>query len=258
MNQQRDEDMANQAAYNARQNERFQGLSGVQAGLHSAAPHVYTAINQVTAIMAGEGIAKGRKNEQQGYRFRGIDDIYCALARHLATAKLCILPRVLERTMTERPTKSGGVSTYVVLTVAFDLVSAVDGSTHTITTMGEAMDTADKATNKAMSAAMKYACLLAFQIPTEGDNDTDASHHEKAPPTLEKQLEASVAWGAWEAAQIKGLRAASTPGALLSVWTAVHAAVKDKAPEATVKRLTAVKDEMKAKLGNGHASAEAR
>jgi hypothetical protein len=50
-----------------------------------------------------------------------------------------------------------------------------------VQTYGEAMDSADKATNKAMSAAYKYAAFLAFCIPTEGDNDADATTHEPAP-----------------------------------------------------------------------------
>jgi hypothetical protein len=146
------------------------------------APHVYKAITAVTAAMARDGISKARRNEQQGYQFRGIDELYNALSSVLAENHLCILPRVLERSVTERATRSGGVSTYVVLDVEFDLVSSVDGSKHTIRTMGEAMDSADKATNKAMSAAMKYACLMAFQIPTEGDNDADYKHPQKAAP----------------------------------------------------------------------------
>lgn len=216
--------------------------------------HVYEAINAVTAAMSREGLAKGRKNEQQGYKFRGIDDVYNALSAHLAANKLCILPRVLDRTVTERPTKSGGVSTYVVLTVAFDLVSAVDGSMHTITTMGEAMDTADKATNKAMSAAMKYACLMAFQIPTEGDNDADFSHHEKG--SLERQLSASVEWGAWEQERASELRSARTMGELQERWAATYEAGA-KSPNGTLKRLAGVKDEQKLALSprNG---AEAR
>lgn len=40
------------------------------------------------------------------------------------------------------------------------------------------MDSGDKATNKAMSAAYKYAAFQAFAIPTEGDNDADGSTHE--------------------------------------------------------------------------------
>lgn len=210
-------------------------------------PHVYEAVTQVTAIMASEGIPKSRKNEQQNYRFRGIDDVFFALSRHLAAAKLCILPRVMDRKVVERPTKSGGVSTYVVLEVEFDLVSSLDGSKHTIRTMGEAMDTADKATNKAMSAAMKYACLLAFQIPTEGDNDADASHIEPAPleRDLVPALQASVAWGSKELEMAKQLKSATTPGALLEAWSEVSTKAKG-APNGTLKRLAAVKDDCKA------------
>lgn len=209
------------------------------------APHVYQAISEVTAAMAREGIAKSRKNEQQGYRFRGIDEVYNALSAHLAAAKLCILPRVTSRTVTERPTKNGGLSTYVVLAVDFDLASAVDGSKHTISTMGEAMDSADKATNKAMSAAMKYACLMVFQIPTEGDNDADAHHIEKAP--LERQLAASVEWGEWEKAKASVLRAARSMGDLQECWGAIYEA-GSKSPNGTLKRLSAIKDEMKTAL----------
>jgi hypothetical protein len=64
--------------------------------------------------------------------------------------------------------------------VRFDFVSADDGSMHEVVTFGEAMDSGDKATNKAMSAAYKYACMQAFCIPTEGDNDADAKTHEVA------------------------------------------------------------------------------
>ncbi len=208
--------------------------------------HVYEAINQVTAAMASEGLGKTRKNDQQGYRFRGIDDVYNAIARHLASAKLCMLPRVASRSVTERPTKTGGVSTYVVLEVDFTLVSAVDGSSHCIRTIGEAMDTADKATNKAMSAAMKYACLLAFQIPTEGDNDADAHHHAPAAP-LEKQLASSIAWGALEKQLADLLRAATTKGELMEAWTAVLEQART-APNGTLARLASVKDDLKLKL----------
>ena len=144
-------------------------------------PHVYKAIADVMGELAKVGIQKNNKNTQQGYKFRGIDDVYNALAPLLARMKLLILPRVLNRSVTERETKSGGVLFYVVLDVEFDLVSGIDGSKHTVRVCGEAMDSGDKATNKAMSAAYKYACMEAFCIPTEGDNDADATTHELAP-----------------------------------------------------------------------------
>lgn len=146
---------------------------------------VYKAINAVSQAMAREGIAKNSKNQSQGYAFRGIDACLTALAPHLAEQKLCILPRVMSRTVTERETKSGGVLFYTTLMVEFDFVSAIDGSKHTVCTAGEAMDSGDKSTNKAMSAAYKYAALQAFCIPTEGDNDADA--HSPAPVPAQRQ-----------------------------------------------------------------------
>lgn len=144
-------------------------------------PHVYTAIAEVMATIAKEGISKDRKNEQQGYAFRGIDDVYNALAPILSGAGLCLLPYVKERQVVERQTQRGGVLFYVTVTVDFHLVSSVDGSSHVISVVGEAMDSGDKATNKAMSAAYKYACMQAFCIPTEGDNDADRTTHDVAP-----------------------------------------------------------------------------
>ena len=146
----------------------------------TASPAVYQAIAAVMKDMAAEGIGKSRKNQQQNYNFRGIDDVYNALAPILARHQLCMLPRILSREVVERATKSGGVLFYTTVEAEFDLVSAVDGSKHTIRTVGEAMDSADKSSNKAMSAAYKYAAMQAFCIPTEGDNDADAHTHEVA------------------------------------------------------------------------------
>ena len=149
----------------------------------SPVPHVYKAIAEVMATIGKEGIAKDRKNDQQGYKFRGIDDVYNALAPILSGAGLCMLPFVKDRQVTERQTKSGGMLFYVTVAVDFALVSSVDGSSHTISVVGEAMDSGDKATNKAMSAAYKYACMQAFCIPTEGDNDADKTTHVVTPST---------------------------------------------------------------------------
>jgi hypothetical protein len=135
---------------------------------------VYEAICKVQSDLAHTGITKDRKNTQQGYNFRGIDDVYNALSPLLAKHGLCILPRVLTRECQERTTAKGGVLFYVTVEAEFDFVCAEDGSKHIVRTFGEAMDSADKATNKAMSAAYKYAAFQAFAIPTEADNDADA------------------------------------------------------------------------------------
>lgn len=148
---------------------------------------IYESINKIQAALAKTGISKDRKNQQQGYAFRGIDDVYGALAPLLAEHGVCVFPRATERTCVERQTQRGGALFYVTVRVEFDFVSSIDGSVHTCITYGEAMDSADKATNKAMSAAYKYACLQTFCIPTEGDNDADATTHDIAPRTPRAQ-----------------------------------------------------------------------
>jgi hypothetical protein len=135
---------------------------------------VYAAINAVQKQLAVTGISKSRSNTQQGYKFRGIDDVYNALAPVLAKHKLVIIPRIDSREVVERQTAKGGVLFNVTVAARFMFVSAQDGSRVTVRTYGEAMDSADKATNKAMSAAYKYAAFQTFCIPTEGDNDADA------------------------------------------------------------------------------------
>ena len=141
---------------------------------------VYQAISAVMKDLSKEGVSKDRNNAQQGYKFRGIDDMYNALAPCLSRAGLVILPRCLSREVVQHTSAKGNALFYVTVDVEFDLVAAEDGSKHTVKMYGEAMDSADKATNKAMSAAYKYMAMEVFCIPTEGDNDADSTTHEVA------------------------------------------------------------------------------
>lgn len=146
---------------------------------------VYKAINAVQSELSTIGIVKDKRNSQGvGYNFRGIDDVYNAIAPLLAKHGLCILPRVLARECIERTSKSGGALFYITVEAEFDFVSSLDGTKHTVKTFGEAMDSGDKATNKAMSAAYKYACFQAFSIPTESREDADYQTHEVMPPSI--------------------------------------------------------------------------
>lgn len=149
---------------------------------NDAAPHVIRAMNLVSARLAEEGIRKSRSNSQQGYKFRGIDEVLNALSAIISSEKLVIVPHVQTRDVTERQTKSGGALFSVVVRVEYTFISAEDGSREVVGPFdGEAMDSADKATNKAMSAAYKYMAIQTFCIPTEGDNDADATTHEVVP-----------------------------------------------------------------------------
>ena len=207
---------------------------------------VYHAIAAVMAEIGTSGISKDRKNQQQGYNFRGIDEVYNALSPILSKHKLCILPRILAREVVERQTKSGGTLFYVTVEAEFDLVSAEDGSKHVIRTFGEAMDSADKATNKAMSAAYKYAAMQAFCIPTEGDNDADAHTYEVAPSSAPAAPVASPKKSFVE--YHASITSAVDLQALVEAWNAIN---DDKAiPKKDRADLLLSKDQRKIELTN--------
>lgn len=155
--------------------------------------NVYQKIAAVMADLSKEGIGKDRKNQQQGYSFRGIDDVLNTLSRLLSKHGLVVLPEVTEHHQVERATMKGNPIFYSFVKVNFHYIDIDDPtSRHTVTTWGEAMDSADKSTNKAMSAAYKYSAILAFCIPTIGDEgDADSVTHEVAPkPVSAEQAKA--------------------------------------------------------------------
>lgn len=144
------------------------------------APKVYGAIQSVMKELGRDGISKAHRNKQQGFDFRGIDDVYAALNVALVAHGLLMLPRVSERTLTQRTAKQGGTLFCVAIRLEIDLVAVADGSKHTISAYGEGMDSGDKATSKAESIAFKYAAFQAFCIPVDGVPDTDSESPEPA------------------------------------------------------------------------------
>lgn len=125
---------------------------------------IYKAI---PAIMAEIGhIGKDKRNAQQGFMFRGIDQVMNTMKPLLAKHGVFVVPEVVETTREERLTKSGGNIIYTIHKVNYHFV-ADDGSEVVATVFGEGMDSADKSSNKAMAVAFKYACFQVFCIPTE-------------------------------------------------------------------------------------------
>ena len=131
------------------------------------------------ALKETDSISKGRKNQMQGYNFRGIDDIYNSIHSVLAKNQIFTASEIVEKERIEWETQKGGRMTEYVIQIRWRFYTT-DGSYVTTETVGQAMDSGDKAANKAMSAAHKYAFLQIFAIPTEGDNDTENHSHEPA------------------------------------------------------------------------------
>jgi hypothetical protein len=146
------------------------------------------------------------------------------LARH----RLCILPRVLERTSCERRGASAHpgetLLLSVTLKVAFDIVSARDGSANTIEAYGEALDAGDKATSKAMSAAFKYAVLQAFCVPVQGSEDADASSYRLKAG--DEQPDPDQGWEQWSRDIRDMVRICETPEALDRVQSTYRAQLR--------------------------------
>lgn len=147
---------------------------------------VYEAILDIMAEM--EPITKDKTNTQQGFKFRGIDDVYNHLQSRMAKHGVFSVPKVLDAKTEERTTKNGGLNLFRILTIQYEFFGR-DGSSFTAIVQGEAADMGDKASNKAMAIAHKYALIQVFAIPT-ADIDPDAdTPPEMKPPTKSKPPE---------------------------------------------------------------------
>ena len=133
---------------------------------------------QIPKIMADtKSIGKNKRNQQQGYAFRGIDDVYNEIQVTLAKHKVFTVPTVIDACHEERRSKSNSTLIYRIFTVKYTFY-AEDGSHVDAVVIGEGMDSGDKAGNKAMSAAHKYALLQVFCIPTDELKDSEADSPE--------------------------------------------------------------------------------
>ena len=141
----------------------------------STAPAIFGAIH---GVMEDIGvIGKDSQNEKHKFWYRGIDAVMNALQPALIKHNIFIVPDVLEQKREERISSSGGNLIYSIIKMQYSFIAA-DGSRVCATVIGEGMDSGDKASNKAMSVAFKYACFQVFCIPTEEMKDPDADTPE--------------------------------------------------------------------------------
>lgn len=136
---------------------------------------IYEAISSVMADIGAVG--KNDVNKTQGFKYRGIDAVMNALNPAMVKHKVFCVPEILEQQREERTSKQGSVLIYSVCKIRYKFFTT-DGSFVEAVTIGEGMDSGDKATNKAMAIAFKYACFQVFCIPTEEMTDPDGESHE--------------------------------------------------------------------------------
>lgn len=147
-------------------------------------PMIFQAMLAVMADV--KAIEKGRRNEQQGFNFRGIEDILNELHDICARHGVFALPQVREREATSRQTRSNATLWTEHHRVRY-VFWAEDGSHVVAEVWGEGTDSADKATAKAYTSAFKTLLIQAFQIPTADADDPDKAAEESAPPPPPKE-----------------------------------------------------------------------
>lgn len=132
-------------------------------------------------------IGKDQKNASQGFKFRGIDDVMNALYPALNKHNVFMVPSCIEETHelreVERSSGKKGVDKYVHIKMQYTFY-AEDGSCVTAGPIpAEGLDSGDKATNKALSAALKYALIQTFSIPTKDMEEGDSTTIEASAST---------------------------------------------------------------------------
>lgn len=152
------------------------------AGIHEAI---------VNIMRKGYAIGKDKRNDQQHFKYRGIDDVMNVFQPLMADAGMFVVPEVVETKREERITDKGKSLIYAVLKVKYTFFAS-DGSSVEAVVIGEGMDLADKASNKAMAAAMKYAMFQVFCIPTEEMRDPDAETPPESIPMQRPEPEKIV------------------------------------------------------------------
>ena len=188
------------------------------------------------AVMAEvKAVGKDGRNQQQSYNFRGIDGVMNAVGPAMRKHGVVVLPSLRSReTGTVEVGQKRTPMAHVVVEVDFTVYGPA-GDTITGSTPGEAMDSGDKATSKAMSVAYRTFLIQALTLPTH-EVDPDESTYERSAPELTRPVERhkgnpgedqwqtpdplkAVKAEVWAAAQAVGITDAATLGAHFATAT---------------------------------------
>ena len=159
-------------------------------------PNIFEALADVMADVTHVG--KTGFNDSQNYSFRGIDAVVNAIGPVLRDNRVLCIPKVLRHEYSEievghNRSKVG----HALVTVRYTFI-APDGSSLCAVAPGEAMDSGDKATPKAMSVAFRTALLQTLVLPTD-EPDPDATSYDRG--MVDTQLPPSPAEAAFKARQ---------------------------------------------------------
>ncbi|MFC9769417.1 ERF family protein [Rhodococcus jostii] len=147
---------------------------------------VYEAFVLVMADV--QSIAKGDRNNQQNFNFRGIDAVMNTVGPSLRAHGVVIIPQALNIS-TERYESKGGAGMKNSTVHMQYTVYGPHGDHFVGSAYGEAADSGDKSVSKAQSVAYRTFLLQGLTVPTQ-EPDPDSSVHERASVPLSPISEA--------------------------------------------------------------------
>jgi hypothetical protein len=141
---------------------------------------VLTIAQALNEVMKQVGaVKKNDRNASQGFNFRGIDAVVNAVSPALQKYGVIVVPSVEDYEYASVEIgKNRTVMGHVKVKVTYTFIGA-GGDAIKATVVGEAMDSGDKATAKAMSVAFRTALLQTLSLPTD-EPDPDSQSYERS------------------------------------------------------------------------------
>lgn len=135
-----------------------------------------------------EPVAKKTKHQQQGFMYRGVDDVTIA-ADDALTKHGVIGPVPYAESVAYESTEVGKnrTPTRIAQVMVKYRLYGPRGDYVETQVPGEAMDSGDKSTPKAMSVAYRIALLQMLRIPT-GEKDPTANNYQRSEPWTAVEL----------------------------------------------------------------------
>ena len=151
-------------------------LSGLLTPKPFKPPAIYASLAAVSQEVGA--VKKTGWNTNQNFAFRGIDAVVNAVQPVLVKHGVIVYPTVKSARYEDVLTSQSKRSTACRVRVTYTFVDSSDGSSVMAKVVGEAWDTSDKATTKAMSVAFRTALLQTLCLPTD-EPDPDSFSYEK-------------------------------------------------------------------------------
>lgn len=152
---------------------------------------IQSALNAAMRDICKIGIGKTQKNEQQNYRFRGVEQAMNEMSPILVNHGITVASTYSDLVVAERAKAEGKATRFVTLKGCFTFTAEDDSSIKT-EAFGEAMDSGDKAVIKAQSVAYRTAIFQLFVVPTMSmDTELDDYETPEADPAIVAKVKAA-------------------------------------------------------------------